>query len=184
MPVTIEKAPPIKKAAASASSTPKLSKALQEKADAANGLGQIGQAICLMFGKHADAGAIKRHWPGISIEAAKLSETNERVNAAFEKLMIAGPFGALIAAALPFGIQLAVNHGRIPMATAAGMEGIVSPATLENEVKAEILKAEKESMEAMLEAQREKAEIERAWNEHLAEQAQVVAMAGNATGNE
>lgn len=92
-------------------------------------LGGVGILICTTAKLYADAGAISLHWPNIAEEGAKLAETNDAVARGIDALCNFGPLAGLIGAALPFGLQLAVNHHRLELAAARSL-GVVDPEEL------------------------------------------------------
>lgn len=117
------------------------------------GLGQIGQAICMMRNWFADAGAIQIHWPAVARETAALADQDERIGKTIDYLVSAGPYAGLLTAVLPLGMQIAANHGRIDVNAASGLGGVMPPEMLEARVKADMarMKAEfaKQTEEAM-----------------------------------
>jgi hypothetical protein len=98
--------------------------------------------ICIARGQYADAGAFHLHWPKLAEETAELAESNESVARIVDYICSAGPYAGILTAALTFGLQLAVNHGKIDPDKASGMGGIVNPQLLEERVKAEVEAAE------------------------------------------
>ena len=108
------------------------------RAEALNGLGQIGALILVMRGNYADAGAIAQHGPPISQETAKLAEQNETVASAIDYLTQAGPYMGLVAVVLPLVLQLAVNHNRIDAAKLSPDLGVLPPDVLEKRVRTEM----------------------------------------------
>jgi hypothetical protein len=108
------------------------------------GLGQIGQAICMMREWFADAGAIQIHWPNVARETASLADQDERIGKAIDYLVSAGPYAGLLTAVLPFGMQIAANHGRIDANAASGLGGVMPPDMLEARMKADMAKAKAE----------------------------------------
>ena len=116
------------------------------------GLGQIGQAICMMRGWFADAGAIQIHWPNVSRETASLADQDERIGKAIDYLVSAGPYAGLLTALLPFGMQIAANHDRIDARAASGLGGVMPKEMLEARVKADMEKAKAEFIRQTQEA--------------------------------
>jgi hypothetical protein len=84
-----------------------------------------------MFGQVADAGACAQHGENISNEVAALAETNEPIAKAVDFITGVGPYAALIAAVLPFGLQILLNHGRIPNAPILAQFGVVPPQLMQ-----------------------------------------------------
>lgn len=101
------------------------------------GLFQMAGAVCVMRGLYSDTGACSIHGPAISHEAAVLAESNEGIAKGLDYLIQMGPYSALLTAVLPFGLQIAANHGRIDADKASGL-GVMDPATLEAKVKADV----------------------------------------------
>lgn len=186
MPIDMSqaKAPPRKRAT---STTPRATPKVAETAtnteasaiqiareEGLNGLGQLGQAVCLMFGLRADAATIGMHWGPIAHETAKLADMHEEVAKPVDFLIQIGPYTAFVMALLPFGLQIAANHKWIDQANVAGM-GVVSPDVLDAQVKAQLAQKQAEEMrlrqaqiadakrtQAMYEAQIRQAENEMA----------------------
>ena len=61
-----------------------------------------------------DAWAIDSYAPGVAEALNQLAEERPEVAAMLDRILAAGPYGALIAALLPMLIQIAYNHGLIP----------------------------------------------------------------------
>ena len=156
LPVAIDmsaaKAPPARKAA-----TPRKApeptpapvapeKSLKDqRVDGLIGLAQLGQGICLMAGLHADAMTIGKFFPPIATELANIADDNETVAGPIDFIIKVGPYGALIAAGMPFVLQILANHKVIDATKAMG-QGIVPPEVLEAQMKAEILRMQAEAM--------------------------------------
>ena len=145
------------------SAAPETKSITERRAEGLSGLAQLGQGLCLMLGLYADAAAIGQHFDPLAVEVAKLAEQYEVVAKPLDILIEVGPFGALIAAALPLGLQLAANHGWID-AQKAMSQGVVPPAVLEAQMKAQMAQMQAQAMkaqqQAMLEAQNAQAEYE------------------------
>ena len=149
MPVTISNtAPPVKRTAAKKTV---VSTKTQERAESVNGFGQLAQAVLLMTKQPADAGAVAAHWPNISLEIAKLADTDERVAKMIDNLETVGPYAGIITAVMPFALQILVNHDRIPAESVSGM-GVVSKRTMAANVNVSIAAAEMEAIEREKEA--------------------------------
>jgi hypothetical protein len=84
----------------------------------------------------ADAAAITTHAPALVEAVNDLAQEQAAVAAALDRLLSAGPYGALIAAVIPLGLQIATNHGAIPVAAAKGM-GVHDPAALAQAMRAQ-----------------------------------------------
>jgi hypothetical protein len=130
-----------------------------QRAEGLLGIAQIGHSICLLGGQYADAGAIQHFAPNLCIETAKLGDRYEKFGASLDVLSEIGPFTAVLAAALPFGMQILANHGRLDADKLAG-SGVMHPDTLAALTKAEVdkqraeaLRQQREAEEALLRAQ-------------------------------
>lgn len=113
------KAPAPKKASASKSKAP-------DYTDGILGLFQIpAMGLGLAGAKNpvfaADAAAITAYAPGIAQALNQVAAEQPAVAAVLDRVLSVGPYGAVLAAALPLGLQLAANHGLIP----AGLGGTV-----------------------------------------------------------
>jgi len=97
-------APPRKRAAA-----PKK----PEYAKGINGVFQLA-AFPLTFVAPADAWAVTTHGPGIATALEELAHERPEIAAVLDKVLQAGPYGAIIAAVTPLVVQLLVNHGAVP----------------------------------------------------------------------
>jgi hypothetical protein len=131
-----------------------------ERQEGLEGLGQIGTGLCLATGQFADAGAIGQHWPNIARETATLAGKYEPVANVVDKLIMIGPFAALLSAVLPFALQLAVNHGRIGDAAILGGFGVMPKEALEAQGRATAMRMVQAAMEEQMKAQRELQEAE------------------------
>lgn len=93
--------------------------------DGLSGLLQLGAGITLPFAP-ADAAAILTHGDNVSEAVADLAISDERIAALLDKVLVAGPYTAVIAAVVPMFAQFAVNHGMLP----AGILGTRTPEHL------------------------------------------------------
>lgn len=138
------KAPPIKRGSARSTATqiemPRSQRELRE--EGLNGLAQIGQGIALALRQYADAATLGTHFPPVASELAKLADHYDVIAKPIDLLIQVGPFGALIAAAMPLVTQLAVNHRMAP----AGMMGTVPPETLSAQMQAQMMRMQAEMM--------------------------------------
>lgn len=171
MPIDMSaaKAPPRKRAPRSntASATPApqvdVRSHVERRTEGLNGLAQLGQGLCLMFGQYADAATIGQHFPPVASELAKVAETTDVVAKPIDFLIEVGPYGSLIAAVMPLAMQLAANHGLID-ASKFGGQGVVPPGVLEAQMKAQMARMQSEALlaqkQAMEEAQRVQKEFE------------------------
>lgn len=62
----------------------------------------------------ADAAALTVHGPPIADALHSLAQERPEVAAVLDRVLQAGPYGALLAAALPLAVQIATNHGLLP----------------------------------------------------------------------
>lgn len=115
------------------------------------GLASLAQGACMLAGWHADAMTIGNHFPPVAKELANIADDNETIAQPIDFLIKVGPYGALIAAAMPFVMQILANHGLIDATKAAG-QGIVPPAVLEAQMKAEMMRMQAEAMQQQQEA--------------------------------
>lgn len=76
-----------------------------------------------------DGAALVIHSPAIADALHEIAVNNPQVAAVLEQLMQIGPYGALIGAMVPLGIQIAANHKMLPTGAAEQM-GALSPDKL------------------------------------------------------
>lgn len=136
----------------------------ERRTEAVEGVFQIAQYICLGFANFRDAGAIGRHAPAMTEQTVLLADRNKQVADKVDLLIQVGPYTGLIAAGLPFVMQILVNHG-VFSAEKFANAGVVTPESLEYEMKTALMK---QQMEAMREQQRIEDEL-RAMQEEMAE---------------
>lgn len=74
-----------------------------------------------------DAAAVTLHAPNLAEAAAMTAQADERFAAILDKALSIGPYGALLGAALGLGMQIAANHGAVPVVPEMG---ILSPEEL------------------------------------------------------
>jgi hypothetical protein len=122
--------------------------------EALDGVLQIGQFGCLAFGQFADAGAIGMHGRPMTEELVKLAENNSKVASKVDLLIEIGPYAGIVAATIPFLAQLFVNHGLFKAEQFANA-GVVSPETLEAQMKTEVMKQAMDAMLAQKQAEEE-----------------------------
>lgn len=129
------------------------------------GIAQLAQGILSMTRQYADAATVGMHGPNIAREIASLADEYEQVAKPVDVLIQTGPFAALIAVLLPFGLQICANHKLIDASSMVG-SGVVPPEVLEAQMKAEIVRmqtqAMKEQQEALAAAQAAQTEYENA----------------------
>lgn len=154
MPITMAQAPP-KSARAAQPATSSRQVKRDERAEAVNGLFQLGQFGCIMTGQYADAAAIGLHGEKISGEIVKLANQNERIGKAVDYLNEVGPYAGLITAVMPLVLQLLANHKRIP---AGKVPGVSDPEVLTAQMQASLAR---QAAEARREADREFQEAQR-----------------------
>jgi hypothetical protein len=81
------------------------------------GIGQLAAAPCLLAGQAlrrpeliADAAAITINTPPIADAINELAHEDAQVAAILDKLLVVGPYGALLAATMPLIAQIVTNH--------------------------------------------------------------------------
>lgn len=74
----------------------------------------------------ADLVALNETAPGIADAVDQIAQSNPKFAAALDKLAEVGPYGLLIGALAPLVLQVAANHGAIPV----GVMGTVDPQAL------------------------------------------------------
>ena len=161
MAITAPKAPPRKSGSSTgggSKNTIALMGKAKERSEGLQGWAQIGSLVCISKGWFADAGAIGMHAPGLCDEAARLADDNEQVARVLDYLAMSGPYAALMGAALPLVMQLLVNHGKMPVP--AGVAGVMAPAALESQVKAEMMTMQAEMLKAEAQAKKALADAE------------------------
>ena len=159
MPVTTTpaaSAPPVKAARAA---KPKVIAASADvtaaRIAAISQLSVLPTMACMATGQLADAATVQMYWPRMSQEIAKLANTQPQVAAICDRLTIIGPYAGILAVAAPMILQFAVNHKRVPVGTG----GTQSPDSLTAQLKAEIARAEVDSLREQMEAERESREL-------------------------
>lgn len=159
------KAPPRKAASRGSKVTPVETQSLNERrTKGLIELAQLGQGIALMFGQYADAAAIGRYFPPVATELSNVADTSDIVARPIDFLIEVGPYGALIAAAMPLAMQIMANHRVIDASKLAG-QGVVPPEVLEAQMQAEMARMQadalKKQQQAINEARAAQAEYER-----------------------
>lgn len=171
MPIdmSLAKAPPKKTASGTrrvATSTSQIDtrSVNQKRNEGLLGLAQVGQGILLMVGQYADAAAIGQHWRPVAQELANVADTSDFIAKPIDFLIEVGPYGGLVAALLPLGLQIAANHGWVDATKLVG-QGVVPPDVLEAQMKAQVAKMQADAMraqqEALMEARKAQAEYEK-----------------------
>jgi len=133
------------------------------------GLGQMGQGLLLLTGQYADAAAIGQYWEGVSRELANLSTmpSGEWLAKPIDLAIQIGPYGALLGVLIPFGAQIAANHGWID-ASRMGGNGVMPPEVLESQMRANVTTMRANAVREQQEALREAKAAEAAMNEEMA----------------
>ena len=103
------------------------------------------QATTLMTGLNADAAAIGMFFPSIATELAGVAETSEMVAKPIDFLIEIGPYGGLIAAVMPFALQIAANH-RMLDASRLASQGVVPPEVLEAQMQAKVARLQADAL--------------------------------------
>jgi len=149
------KAPPrrnaAKKAAEPTAPATSAQSLTEQRNDGLLGLASLGAGVCLMFGQYADAMTVNKFFPPIAREVAKIADTNESVAKPIDFIIKVGPYGALLAALIPFSLQIMANHQIIDASRALG-QGIVPPEVLEAQMKAEVARMQAEAIMAQQQA--------------------------------
>lgn len=104
------------------------------------GIVQLAAAPLLVAGTRsdaalADAAALTQYGPGIADALHDLAVERPEVAGVLDRILSAGPYGALLAAALPLAVQLATNHNLLPAAAASAM-GATRPQQLAHAMRA------------------------------------------------
>ncbi len=128
----------------------------------------------MMTQQWADAAAIGQHFPNLAQELANVADANETIAKPIDFLIEVGPYGALIAAAMPLTLQILANHKVIDATKMIG-QGIVPPEVLESQMKAQVAKMQADAIrtqqEAIMEAQIAQRDYEQLLKEAEAEKA-------------
>ena len=176
MPITDHTPPPVKGTGTRTTArTPKATAPVvtitDKRTQALTDLGGFAQVPLIALKMHADAGTVSLHWPKVAKEIALLADDFEQVARLVDPLMKVGPYAGLIAAALPFLLQVGVNHNRVP----AGAMGTVPASTLAAQIETALAYAELDALRTQLEAEKsaraireEIAESRRAMQEEMA----------------
>lgn len=151
---TAAKAPPRKRQ--STVSTPRVSaqnEIAEQRMQAALGLGQLGQGLCVMFGQLADAATIGRYWTPIAEELVPIANLpgNEWLGSGLDFFVKIGPYTALAYVLMPFGLQIAANHKWVD-ADKLGGQGVVPPEVLTAQMQAQTAQMQVDALKAKNEA--------------------------------
>lgn len=150
---------------------------LERRTEGLNDIGQLGQGILLLSQQWADAAAVGQHWSPLAEELAKCAGQNETIAKGVDLIIQVGPYGALIAAAMPLVLQVLANHHVIDAKNMVN-QGIVPPEVLEAQMKAQVAQMQAEALrrqqEAIADAQKAQAEYEEFMREQAKAQAELV----------
>lgn len=97
-------------------------------AESVKGLFQLATVPLVVAGQKSDAAmadviAIGMHSDNIANAVEVLANENQSVARALDNLTKAGPYAVLVAAVVPFAIQIAANHRLVPGQVATSMGG-------------------------------------------------------------
>src|SRR5712691_7648942 len=122
--------------------------------EALSGVLQLIQFGCLAFGNFADAGAIGVFGPPMVSETVDLAKANSKVASKVDLLIEIGPYAGVVAAAIPFLAQLLVNH-KVFKAEQFANAGVMTPESLESEMKMQVMQRAMEAKAKQMEMQNE-----------------------------
>lgn len=169
MPIDMSaaKAPPRKAAATRSPRQITVAEAPSQNTRRAKGLtelGQLAQGVLLLTGQYADAAAVGMHFPPLAQELANVADGSDVVAKPIDFMIEVGPYGALIAAAIPLVLQVAANHKWVNPKMLLG-QGVVAPEVLEAQMQAEMTKKLAEAARAQQVAIREAQQAQREYEE-------------------
>ena len=141
----------------------------QKRADGLLGLAQLGQGVALMMGQYADAAAIGQHFGPLAKELANVADDSEIIAKPIDIIIEVGPYGALIAAAMPLVMQIMANHKMLDATRLAG-QGVVPPEVLEAQMKARVAKMQADAMREQQQAIREAQQAQQEYERMMAEE--------------
>lgn len=127
---------------------------LEKREEGAKGIFQLAGFGLIVTKQYADAGAIAKHGANISHELAALADKNDGVAKLLDYFTEAGPYAGLVAAVMPFALQIMANHNMIRADMVSGA-GVVSPDALTAQIQAEMAKERAEALKAQQEAEME-----------------------------
>lgn len=165
-------APPARKAipAAPAAAASDNAARLKARTDGLIGLVQIGAFLATVRGQFADVGAISQYGQQLAEETAAVGEEVEWLGNTLDMLAAAGPYTKLLTIAMPFGLQLMANRGKLDWRVAHNL-GVVDPVILAERARQEIRamadQQAREAEEASLRFAREQQEREAAQRERM-----------------
>lgn len=121
-----------------------------------DGVNSIASAIHmgLLAGKQsADAAAVNRHAPGISLAIVDYADGNEKFGASLDKLSDVSPIAGIVMAVAPLVLQISVNHGLFGLkAEQMATAGVVTKQTLESETTTYLMDIQTKAMQREMEA--------------------------------
>lgn len=112
----------------------------------------MGAGIAMMFGQWADAGTLQKFGPKVSHEAVEFSKSYPVIVPILDWLAKATPAASLLGTMLPMVMQILTNHGRFEADRMATV-GVVPPAMLEQEMRAEVMRMHTEALKEQQAAQ-------------------------------
>lgn len=86
------------------------------------GLAQMGAFVASFFSP-LDAVAVTDHAPRIADAVQVTADNDPKFAAAMDRILSAGPYAALISAAVPMVVQILGNHDKVPGEIVKGMGG-------------------------------------------------------------
>ena len=86
------------------------------------GLAQMGAFVAGFFNPH-DAIAVTDHAPNLAEAVQVTADNDPKFAAAMDRILSAGPYAALISAAVPMVMQILHNHDKVPGEVVKGMGG-------------------------------------------------------------
>jgi hypothetical protein len=105
--------------------------------------------------QYADVGTLAAHWPGVAAEIAKLADSQPQIAKLIDPLIQVGPYTGLIAALLPFVMQVGVNHKLL----APGAMGTLPAATISAQVEGALARQELDALRTQYEAEKTSREL-------------------------
>lgn len=134
--------------------TPPPDPRIEVRREGAEGFFQLLQFGCVLGGQLADAGAIGKYGPALVPELVNVAETVPMVAGILDWMGKTGPFARVIVLAMPFALQILVNHGVFKAEALAGA-GVVHPEALEADVRATMARQAAEALRQQEEAEAE-----------------------------
>lgn len=116
--------------------SPSASRAKPDYRPGINGLLQLAAAPLAMFGARtgnvayqADAAALVAYAPPLAAGLQSVADSDPRVAALLDRVLKAGPYAVILTPLVQLGMQLAVNHGLVPIELGAQV-GAMAPQDL------------------------------------------------------